>query len=53
MEKIAVAVCVDPIAMQFRAMLKSTTNQTALTGVWVREFILDSVLCWRLAMFGR
>jgi hypothetical protein len=35
MEKIAVAVWVDPIAMQFRAMAKRTTNQTALTGVRV------------------
>jgi len=33
MLKIAVAVCVDPIAMQLRQILKNTTNQTALTGV--------------------
>lgn len=33
--KIAVAVCVEPIAMQFRQMLETTTNHTALTGVWV------------------
>lgn len=31
--KMAVAVCVEPIAMQLRPMLKRTTNQTALTGV--------------------
>ena len=35
MLKIAVAVWVEPMAMQFRQMLKRTTNQTALTGVWV------------------
>jgi hypothetical protein len=44
MLKIAVAVCVDPMAMQLRPMLKRTTNQTALTGVWVYLLILDRKL---------
>lgn len=42
--KMAVAVSVDPIAMQFRQTLKTTTNQTALTGVCVRWFTLDRKL---------
>lgn len=33
MLNIAVAVLTDPMAMQFRQTLKTTTNQTALTGV--------------------
>jgi hypothetical protein len=41
MLKIAVAVWVDPMAMQLRPMLKRTTNQTALTGVWVYLLIFD------------
>ena len=44
MLKIAVAVSVEPMAMQFRQMLKKTTNQTALTGVWVYLFTLERVL---------
>jgi hypothetical protein len=44
MEKMAVAVCVEPMAMQFRRMLKKTTNQTALTGVCVWGFIFERVL---------
>jgi hypothetical protein len=44
MLKIAVAVSVEPIAMQLRQILKKTTNQTALTGVWVYLFILERVL---------
>lgn len=35
MLKIATTVCVDPIPMRFRQMLKRTTSQTALTGVRV------------------
>ena len=38
MLKIAVAVSVEPIAMQVRRLLKTTTNQTALMGVWVYGF---------------
>lgn len=41
MLKTAVAVCVEPMAMQLRAMLETTTNQTALRGVWVVLFILE------------
>ena len=41
MLKIAVAVSVEPMAMQFKATLKKTTNQTAFTGVWVRELTFD------------
>ena len=44
MLKIAVAVWVEPMAMQFRQMLKKTTNQTALTGVWVYGFTWERKL---------
>lgn len=44
MLKMAVAVCVEPMAMQLRAILKATTNQTALTGVWVCWFTFARVL---------
>jgi hypothetical protein len=40
----AVAVWVEPMAMQFSRMLKRTTNQTALTGVWVWGFIFERLL---------
>lgn len=33
--KMAVTVSVEPMAMRTRQTLKKTTNQTALTGVWV------------------
>lgn len=46
MLKMAVAVCVDPMAMQLRQMLKNTTNHTALTGVWVYLFTLARKLKW-------
>ena len=42
--KIAVAVCVEPMAMVLRAMLKKTTNQTALRGVWVFGWTFERVL---------
>ena len=41
MLKIAVAVCVEPMAMQFKLMLNITTNHTALTGVWVWGLTFD------------
>lgn len=44
MLNIAVAVLTDPMAMQFRAMLKITTNQTAFTGVLVCLLTRDSRL---------
>lgn len=44
MLKIATMVCVEPIPMQLRAMLKTTTSQTALTGVLVRELTWDHTL---------
>lgn len=55
MLKIAVAVSVEPMAMQFRQMLKKTTNQTALTGVWVYLFTLERVLVVHVlgALFSR
>lgn len=36
--KIETIVCVDPIPIQLRQMLKRTTSQTALTGVRVYAF---------------
>ena len=41
MLNIAVAVLTDPIAMQFKQMLKITTNQTAFTGVCVYLLIRE------------
>ena len=49
MLKMAVAVWVEPMAVQFRAMLKKTTNQTALTGVWVCLFTLERKLLFTYA----
>lgn len=48
--KMAVAVCVDPMAMQFKATLKKTTNQTALTGVWVLGLTVEINLDERQAL---
>ena len=47
MLKMAVAVCVDPIAMVVRRMLAPTTDQTALRGVFVAGLILERVLFLR------
>lgn len=49
MLNIAVAVWMDPMAMQFRQMLKTTTNQTAFTEVcvylltWDRKLVVEDV----------
>lgn len=47
----AVAVCVEPRATQLRAILKMTTNQTALTGVRVYLFILARLLYFYMCVY--
>ena len=48
MLKIPTIVCGEPMPIRFRQEQKVTTSQTALTGVWVKEFTLLQKLANRV-----